>query len=313
MPRQPEMDIAYCGACGEVTVIKVIASLPAGVTVGACNICHTRSLRPTPSAEAISNHYSQYYLTRNNESARITRLVDMHAGILDYLLAHLPAGNRYRFLDIGFGNGAFLLQVAARGHLAFGADVSAQNIRQLETMCAAKGASISTIDISSDSYASLGCESFDVITLFQVIEHMAEPRTQLQQLAAFQKSGDLLYLECPNDNALFARLKNTWRWLPNRKRMWRSLKYPEHLNGFSRHSISTVLEKAGYRVEACGDYAYLDGVHQVEAEFWWPRVHSALRDLSPVSLLRSAVPLFDKAASTLFGAGSGLFALARRL
>jgi hypothetical protein len=94
---------------------------------------------------------------------------------------------------------------------------------------------------------------------------------------------------------------------------WCSLKYPEHLHGFGRQSIAGLLRASGYDVVDCGDYAYRDGVHQVESEFWWPRFRTPGHRLSLSQAGRAMVPVFDQMMSSCFGSGSGLYALGRKI
>lgn len=268
------------------------------------------ALQPTPTPAQLDAHYSRYYLTQGYSAERLKAVSDRHRPVLDYLTARAPRSGPLQILDYGFGAGAFLLHAAARGHQAVGADVSVGNLDQLHRFAAEQSVNIDIVQVSPESFSALDGRSFDVITLFQVIEHVPSPRALLQQLARYQQPGGLLYVECPNDAAALCVLKRT---LPPMYSVptWGSLKYPEHLHGFTRRAISILYERLGYEMVECGDYAYCDGFHQVESEFWWPR----LRDNTNWSLFglsRSAVPVFDGMMSRGFGAGSGLFALGRK-
>jgi SAM-dependent methyltransferase len=284
---------------------SVVRRLPGGTVVTRCRSCNLTALAPLPTPAHLAAHYSQYYLTRVADAARQDRLVAMHGPILDYLLGHVRGGQPVSVLDYGFGGGAFLQCVARRGHRATGADLSPQNVAQLTGT-----AEIRLVDLSNDAEAAgLRRERFDVITLFQVIEHARDPLGLLTDLASLQERGGLIYLECPNDAAMWALVKNPAHWLHDSP-SWNSLKYPEHLHGFDRRSIGELLTRAGYDVLERSDYSYRDGLHQVESEFWWPRLGSG--QLTLPGLVRSMIPIFDGAASALFKAGSGLYALGRK-
>jgi SAM-dependent methyltransferase len=229
--------------------------------------------------------------------------------VIEYLAAHLNGSGPHSILDYGFGSGAFLRGVARRGYRALGADLSPQNLQQLRETAIQEGLSIELIDLSAG--LPTGLSDIAVVTLFQVIEHVLDPLALLEKLSALQGDGGLIYLECPNDSAAWARVKDPVH------RMFRheacgSLKYPEHLHGFNRRSIGTLIEKAGYEVVECRDYAYRDGVHQVESEFWWPRLGGGLSRPSLAGVPRSFIPILDKTMSFCFGAGSGLFVLGRQ-
>lgn len=171
---------------------------------------------------------------------------------------------------------------------------------------------IQLIDLSTNDLSTVLGDYFDVVTMFQVIEHVPAPLALVKMLAQHQQPGGILYLECPNDPAALSRAKNILRVWPSRRHMWRSVKYPEHLHGFNRRAVRAMLTEAGYAVVAVGDYAYCDGIHQVESECWWPPFRSNPRWFTPYGMSRSLIPLVDQMMSRALGAGSGLFALAKR-
>lgn len=304
------MESGHCRACGLDADRTIVKRLPNGTAVTRCRACSVTALTPLPTTEELNRHYSDYYLTRSNDAERQRRLVDLHRPIFGYLTGHLQASPPYSFLDYGFGSGAFLQCVAELGHVAVGADVSAQNRQQLEAICRHQALAIRLVDLSPGPEMLTGMR-FDVITLFQVLEHVADPLTLARHLSRLQAPGGLLYVECPNDPSALGRVKNLLRVVVSRP-IWRSLKYPEHLHGFNRRAIRTLLTAAGYHVIDCGDYSYRDGIHQVESEFWWPpfRENPSLRTLYGLS--RSVVPLFDRLMAASLHAGSGLFALGRK-
>jgi 2-polyprenyl-3-methyl-5-hydroxy-6-metoxy-1,4-benzoquinol methylase len=304
---------AGCRACGAEATPAVVRRLDRGIAVTRCSACSAAALVPRPTDEALREHYAKYYLTRSTLDSRQERLIEMHGPIVDYLASHVTRKRRCSFFDYGFGSGSFLRQVAARGHEAFGADISSQNVKQLWETCRREGLSIGMVDLSTGNLGQLGRDRFDVITLFQVIEHVPDPLELLRSLSRFQTGGGLLYIECPNDASVLARAKTLVQRLLRRGTMWRSMKYPEHLHGFNRKAMSALLRAAGYEVIDCRDYGYCDGIHQVEGVFWWPPFRENPRWYKPYWFSRSLVQLFDRAMSRSFGAGSGLYALARRV
>jgi 2-polyprenyl-3-methyl-5-hydroxy-6-metoxy-1,4-benzoquinol methylase len=305
---------ATCGACAAQAVQRrLVARLGNGVHVVRCANCGVTSLYPQPSPDELSRHYESYYLTRTNDTVRQARLVQLHRQILDYLVSQASSSpsRRLSFLDYGCGGGAFLRCVAMQGHLAVGTDVSTQNLRQLREAARHDNVVIELLDLSTSTLTDFGSRRFDVVTLFQVIEHIRNPLDLVSSLAGLQQAGGLLYIECPNDAGAWVHIKNPAHRLL-RSNSWHSLKYPEHLHGFTRRSIASLLAAANYGVVNCGDYAYRDGLHQVESEFWWPRLRSNGHGQTPMTVMRSAIPLIDQAMSAFFRAGSGLYALGRK-
>lgn len=237
------------------------------------------------------------------------RLVEMHRPIVEYLASHARGTPPYSFLDYGFGSGTFLRQVAASGHRAFGADISPQNVAQLAERSLRDGLSMGIVDLSSGNLDDLGQSHFDIVTLFQVIEHVPEPLALLRALSRHQQEGGVIYIECPNDASVLSRVKTFIQRLSPNGTKWRSMKYPEHLHGFNKKALGALLAAAGYEVVACGDYSHSDGMHQVEGVYWWPPFRENPAWYRPYGFSRSLIQLADSTMSRAFGSGSGLYAV----
>lgn len=78
-------------------------------------------------------------------------------------------------------------------------------------------------------------ESFDVVAMIDVIEHLPDPRGALQRAAGWLKRGGLLYLVTPDIGSLSARiLRGSWWGLR-----------PAHIYYFDRKSLKSLLEGLG--------------------------------------------------------------------
>ena len=79
---------------------------------------------------------------------------------------------------------------------------------------------------------------FDVLTLWDVIEHITDPHKALQQAHHLLKPGGLLVVHTIDIESAFARLMGArWPWLMEM-----------HLYYFSRFSLSMMLEQCGFQV-----------------------------------------------------------------
>jgi SAM-dependent methyltransferase len=76
-------------------------------------------------------------------------------------------------------------------------------------------------------------ESFDVLTLFQVLEHLAEPVKDLRQMAEYLKPGGRFLIEVPD--ILFPGMHFNHKW------------HDGHLYGFDELTLEAVAAKAGLR------------------------------------------------------------------
>ena len=86
--------------------------------------------------------------------------------------------------------------------------------------------------------APLAANSFDAITLWDVLEHMADPIAVLKKAARLLRPGGILALNVPNIESLIAKLMGS-RW---------PLLLTEHLYYFSPSSLRLLLERSGFSV-----------------------------------------------------------------
>jgi hypothetical protein len=95
-----------------------------------------------------------------------------------------------------------------------------------------------------------------------------------------------------------------------------SLKIKEHLSGFTASNLVLLLEKVGYSVVYCRDYALRDRLFQPETLLWYPTlwmgIWVSLRSKSAYPFLRSLISPFDRAASVLARSGTHLAVCARK-
>ncbi|MEM9283093.1 MAG: class I SAM-dependent methyltransferase [Verrucomicrobiota bacterium] len=75
--------------------------------------------------------------------------------------------------------------------------------------------------------------SFDLVTLFQVLEHLAEPVEDLRRMGEFLKPGGLFVIEVPD--ILFAGMQFDHKW------------HDGHLYGFDALTLEAVAAKAGLK------------------------------------------------------------------
>lgn len=139
-----------------------------------------------------------------------------------------------RLLDIGCGDGTFVRHMAAHGWQATGFDLS-PTAQQL----ARKHNKQAVILSGQWENLKLSPASFDCLTLWQVLEHVADPRQLLRRCNTLLRPGGLLVVAAPNIASLQARITN--------KRWW-GLDVPRHLTHFSPKVLKRALQESGFRV-----------------------------------------------------------------
>lgn len=145
-------------------------------------------------------------------------------------LQPLPPGGG-RLLDVGCGNGGFLMLAQQAGWQVEGLDFDAG---------AVEAARSRGLEVHHGGIELLGERTacYDVITLCHVIEHVHDPIMILRTLHAMLKPGGVLWLDTPNLSSLGAA-----RFGPN----WRDLDPPRHLVLFTPSSLVKSLVEAGFR------------------------------------------------------------------
>ena len=83
--------------------------------------------------------------------------------------------------------------------------------------------------------------SFDVITCFDVLEHLFQPRELLARVQYWLRPGGIFFAKLPNVDSWEARLFGTY---------WYGLELPRHLYHFSPRSMKHLVTNLGFR-EVC--------------------------------------------------------------
>jgi 2-polyprenyl-3-methyl-5-hydroxy-6-metoxy-1,4-benzoquinol methylase len=136
-------------------------------------------------------------------------------------------------LDVGCAFGYFIEVASSRGWNAEGIEISAF---ASETAREKTGAAVHTGTLSNTMIDSA---SFDVVTMWDSLEHTLDPSAELQEVFRILKPGGYLFMTLPNAGSTSARLMGSH---------WYGFKSAaEHNYFFSPHTIGRMLEKAGLR------------------------------------------------------------------
>lgn len=147
---------------------------------------------------------------------------------------HLRIVTRYtkggRLLDVGCASGAFLRSAADAGWSVVGVEPAAVLCAKAKEFVGDRG-DVLCVPLQQ---ADLPRSSFDVLTLWDVLEHVAKPVEFLKLCASLVKSGGYVFANVPDLGSLQARLLGE-HW---------PLLLAEHLNYFDRVSLRQCGEQA---------------------------------------------------------------------
>ncbi len=153
----------------------------------------------------------------------------------------LRAGGRA--LDVGCSSGAWLEVVAQRGMTATGVEIGAQTAERAR----GRGLDVRTGTLGEVA-PTLPAHGFDLITFWDVLEHLPDPLAELALAAGLLAPGGLLAATFPNADGLYPRL--THRLIARRTGVWEYPELPVHLFDFSKRTAPRLLSRAGYDVVA---------------------------------------------------------------
>lgn len=131
-------------------------------------------------------------------------------------------------LDVGCGQGQWVKTAASRGWDALGIDMSSAAIE----ICQSLGAPAQHVDFFD---ASLSSRRFDLLTMFELIEHVPNPGRFISRAEELLRPGGLMYLTTPNFGCLDRRVQSMdWEHI-----------HAEHTTYFEPASIRELFERSG--------------------------------------------------------------------
>ena len=181
-------------------------------------------------SEKVAEHYHDYYSKKEPEYNPITE--KRYHAILNRFERMMRPG---RLLDVGCGIGHFLAVAESRGWEAVGLEVSGSGLQLLTRLKAEQGwrFQVRGEDLLRANFPG---GSFKAVTLFEVLEHLIDPMSNLRKIHALLEQDGIVYLTTPNFDSLSRyALAGRWRAIT-----------PEHLYLFNPRTLSTCLEAAGF-------------------------------------------------------------------
>ena len=201
-----------CAACGHIEVPAGLARLADG-----------RSIYEAEDAVFVKDGNADYYLDDTNAQAGRRKAA--------FVRRYCRAGT---LIDVGASYGHFLA--------AIGKDFDAQGFEVSPDAVAYAVRQFGVRNLVGSVYewpASMA-EPVDVITSWDVIEHLEDPVGAIQIMRAHLKPGGLLFLSTPDAGSLVARLMGT---------RWHYLDPVQHINLFSRANLIRVLKDENFTIE----------------------------------------------------------------
>jgi len=149
---------------------------------------------------------------------------------VEKLTRELRAEQPLRVLDFGCGWGQFLAAAAVFGAEAYGIDRDADRLLQ------ARASGVTVAPSLADLPRAVRGQ-VDSISLFQVLEHLEEPRPVLEELRDWLRPGGVLILEVPDCTGTTGF---------NSEADYQAINPLAHINAFTPETLIGIARRAGY-------------------------------------------------------------------
>lgn len=204
--------------------------LPNTVNWQKCDVCHhifTDGYFTNEALKILFSKANSYQLcdTNNLEQARATaaRIVDNISSVL--------GKQEGKWLDVGFGNGGLLTTCGEYGFDPVGIDLRQEAVNQIVKL----GIEAHCIDFLDFHQQN----SFSVISMADVLEHMPYPQQVLAHAYRLLIPGGILFISCPNSDSIVWNALSQSQLNP----YWAEI---EHYHNFGRRRLYSLLVENGF-------------------------------------------------------------------
>jgi 2-polyprenyl-3-methyl-5-hydroxy-6-metoxy-1,4-benzoquinol methylase len=250
-----------CYLCGSQDADTLVVDPP--FKVRRCKHCSLGYTSPRCQAADLAQVYGDGYF--ENDASAALGYSSYSRDVTAYVRTFrrkVPVISRHatgpRVLDVGCAAGAFLVAMREQGYEPHGLELAPAMVRHAREEFGLSEVYQGTLDSAPFPRAW-----FDVITLFDVLEHVPDPVGVLQQARTFLRPGGILVLQTQDLSSWLPRLVGS---------RWHHFKQVEHIFHFNPKTIAEVLKRAGYRIrrrsrETAGKYFsigdLMDRAHQM--------------------------------------------------
>ncbi|MCL6511243.1 MAG: class I SAM-dependent methyltransferase [Anaerolineae bacterium] len=237
------MERVACNLCGSQESMVLYADLPdmllrrreVTATLVRCCACGLIYQNPRPTREEIGQHYPDRYDSYNyrddvRKGCALSRWAAAYgiAKRCRYVTRHKRGGV---LLDVGCSTGLFLQGMRKHGYWQL---CGVEPSNYAASIARQKGLEVITGTLENTAFPA---ESFDAVTMWDVIEHVHDPLGTLHYLAHILRPDGLLVIRTPNFDSWDARLFGPY---------WSGFEPPRHLHIFTPHTISAALKQCGF-------------------------------------------------------------------
>jgi SAM-dependent methyltransferase len=226
----------YCKSIESIIQYKTFDIFGNNFTINKCQSCNAYFIAPRPTEAQISQAYDSSYYGEKEEkfsSPLVEKTLDyFRSGRAQRVSRYVKDGAR--ILDVGCGNGRFLKYLLKFGsYELYGTEMEGNSAKRASRVIEIK---LKTGTLEPNDFPD---NYFDVVTLFHVFEHLAEPKETLKTICRIVKPGGVVVFSFPNIASYQAKVY---------KGKWLHLDPPRHLFFFNPMDFIDLMQKFGFKV-----------------------------------------------------------------
>ncbi|MBI2620998.1 class I SAM-dependent methyltransferase [candidate division WWE3 bacterium] len=224
----------HCRCCGSKNCKTLFTKY--GYDVAKCGECSLVFLNFDPADSFFVDYYSKdffndrgtkhAYSDYEKESNSLNRAF---AERINTLRKYHGGGT---LLDIGCATGTFMKAARASWKVK-GVDVSEYAVLQAKK----KDLDVFSGELEGSPYTN---QKFDIVTLWDTIEHLGDPRKTLRQISKITTPGSVIALTTGDVESTTSRLCG---------KLWHLYNIPQHLTFFGKGTITKLLGEEGFEVK----------------------------------------------------------------
>ncbi|MCG8386412.1 MAG: class I SAM-dependent methyltransferase [Cytophagales bacterium] len=231
--------IKVCPVCGSHSFVNYLTCKDHSIsqedfTITQCTHCSFLFTNPRPTTARLPRYYqSQDYISHKDKATNPINLaykLARHFTLRSKIKLVHKYQHRGHIIDIGCGTGHFLQQARRAGWNTTGVEPDA-------------GArAIASELLGNTIYASLddlGDHSFNMITLWHVLEHVPDLNSYISTLKKLLTDSGTIFVAVPNHKSYDAT---------HYQEHWAAYDVPRHLYHFDQHTLAKLFEKHQFKI-----------------------------------------------------------------
>jgi len=233
--------IKKCPVCGSSMFAKFLDSRDFFLAseefkIDICTNCGFKFTNPRPDKKALGKYYESIdYISHSNINKgiinKLYRFVRQYT-IKNKIRLITKFVNEGNVLDIGCGSGEFLNELKKQNWNVTGIEPN-ESARKF----AAENYGINALE--ENDLNNLEKNSFDVITLWHVLEHVFDIEERILQIKKVLSKKGILVIALPNPDSLDAKIYGKY---------WAAYDLPRHLYHFNKATVERLFNKYGFSI-----------------------------------------------------------------